>query len=102
MKTIIRSGLPLLAAAQLWAQTMPVHPGFTLTSLRPSGFNPMVSGMDFLSDGRMVVSTWDPTGSVYIVENVESGDSSKIKVKTIAQGLAEQVVQGLFGEGQAA
>ena len=40
-------------------------------------------------DGCLVVSTWDAAGSVWILENVQSGDPSKIKVKRIAFGLAE-------------
>ena len=66
-----------------------IHPSYTLTQARPEGFLPKVSGMDFLPDGRLVVSTWDALGAVYLLENVESGDPSKIKVKRIAQGLAE-------------
>ncbi len=66
-----------------------VHPSYTLSQARPEGFLPKVAGMDFLSDGRLVVSTWDAMGGVYLLENVPSGDPKKIKVKRIAQGLAE-------------
>ena len=66
-----------------------VHPAFTLSQARPDSFEPKVGGMDFKKDGRLVVSTWDAAGSVWILENVQSGDPSKIKVKRIAFGLAE-------------
>jgi cytochrome c len=66
-----------------------VHPSFTLSQARPNDFLPKVAGMDFMSDGRLVVSTWDPTGGVYMLSNVKSGDPSKITVKRIASGLAE-------------
>lgn len=66
-----------------------VHPSFTLTQARPDLFMPKVGGMDFLSDGRMVVCTWDAAGSVYILENVAQGDPEKIIVKEIGSGLAE-------------
>lgn len=66
-----------------------VHPSYDLTQARPSEFTPKVGGMDFLSDGRMVISTWDPAGSVYILENVDQDDPSKIKTKLIGSGLAE-------------
>lgn len=66
-----------------------VHPAFTLSQARPDDFQPRVGGMDFLSDGRLVVCTWDSLGPVYIVEGVQSGDPSKMKVKRIASGLAE-------------
>lgn len=66
-----------------------VHPSYDLSQARPNDFLPKVGGMDFLSDGRMVVSTWDAAGSVFILDGVQSGDPSKITVKTIAKGFAE-------------
>ena len=66
-----------------------VHPAFDLSQARPDGFQPRVGGMDFLSDGRIVVCTWDSVGPVYIIDNVNSGDPSKMTVKKIASGLAE-------------
>ena len=60
-----------------------------LSQARPAEFLPKVSGMDFRSDGRMVLTTWDAMGGVYLLDNVESGDPKKIKVKLIAKGLAE-------------
>ena len=66
-----------------------VHPSYDLSQARPDIFTPKVGGMDFLSDGRMVISTWDPAGSVYILDNVASGDPSKITTKLIGSGLAE-------------
>lgn len=66
-----------------------VHPAYTLNQARPDEFLCKVAGMDFLPDGRLVVSTWDAMGGVYILDNVESGDPKKIKVKLIAKGLAE-------------
>ncbi|MBR9919644.1 MAG: DUF1080 domain-containing protein [Bacteroidetes bacterium] len=66
-----------------------VHPSYDLSQARPDDFYPKVAGMDFLSDGRMVISTWDAAGTVYLLEGVESGDPAQIKVKQIAEGLAE-------------
>jgi cytochrome c len=66
-----------------------VHPSYRLTQARPDEFLPKVAGMDFLPDGRLLVTTWDALGAVYVLENVASGDPKKIKVKRIAQGLAE-------------
>lgn len=66
-----------------------VHPSYDLSQARPWDFLPKVGGMDFMSDGRLAVSTWDPTGSVYLLSNVSSGDPSKITIKQIASGLAE-------------
>lgn len=66
-----------------------VHPSFDLSQARPDDFQPKVAGMDFLPDGRLVVSTWDSTGAVYILKGVQGDDPEKIEVKKFAQGLAE-------------
>ena len=66
-----------------------VHPSFDLSTARPSTFLPKVAGLDFKTDGTLVVSTWDAGGEVHIIENADSGDASKMSVKTIASGLAE-------------
>ncbi|MEM9545556.1 MAG: family 16 glycoside hydrolase [Bacteroidota bacterium] len=66
-----------------------VHPSFTLFQARSEDFTPKVGGIDFLSDGRMLVSTWDAAGSVYIVENHKSENPDEIIHKLFAQGLAE-------------
>ncbi|MEL6719431.1 MAG: family 16 glycoside hydrolase, partial [Bacteroidota bacterium] len=66
-----------------------VHPSFDLCQARPEGFTPKVGGMDFLSDGRLVVSTWDAEGGVYIVDGVDGCDPTAITTKKIAGGLAE-------------
>lgn len=66
-----------------------VHPSFDLSQARPDDFLPKVGGMDFMSDGTLAISVWDPSGGVYLLSNVSSGDPSKIKVKQIASGLAE-------------
>lgn len=66
-----------------------IHPSFTLTQARPDAFQPPVGGMDFLPDGRLVVSTWDSLGAVYILDGVQGKNPEAIKVKRIAFGLAE-------------
>lgn len=75
-----------------------VHPSFSLSQARPEGFEPKVGGLDFLPDGRLVVSTWTSDGAVYVLDGVQSGDPSQIKVKQVASGFAEplglKVVEG--------
>ncbi len=75
-----------------------VHPAFDLFQARPEAFEPMVGGLDLLDENRLVVSTWDPHGSVYIVEHFRSDDPAQIRVQRIAHGLAEplgvKVVEG--------
>ena len=79
IKSIPGDTLPLTA----------VHPAFDLYQARPESFKPMVGGIDFFSDGRMLVSTWDAEGSLYIVENYTAKNPDEIKVERIAKGLAE-------------
>ena len=71
------------------AALVDVHPSFDLSQARPNAFAPKVGGMDFLSDGRLVISTWDSEGNVYILENTQSKNPEDIQVKKIASGLAE-------------
>jgi cytochrome c len=66
-----------------------LHPVFKLVNIRPESFQPKVAGMDFLPDGRLVVSTWSPEGSVYILDGIHGNDPAGVKVKEIASGLAE-------------
>ncbi|WP_410598558.1 family 16 glycoside hydrolase [Amycolatopsis sp. lyj-90] len=77
-------GLPLNA----------VHPGFTLTNLRPNGFQPQVTGMDWLPDGRLAIATWGGSdkvlGEVHVLSNVSGNtDPSKVQTKRVASGLKE-------------
>ncbi|MFE5514833.1 lectin [Streptomyces sp. NPDC056529] len=71
-----------------------VHPNYTLTDLRPKGFEPQVSAMDWLPDGRLAVTTWggsnNTTGEVYLLGNVTgSTGPDKVTVKKVASGLKE-------------
>src|SRR3954469_10128460 len=64
-----------------------VNPNYDITNLRPPGFEPHVSGLDFLPDGRMVLTTsgdvssggWVPnpdSGEVYILDHVTGATSA--------------------------
>lgn len=75
-----------------------VHPSFDLTTPRPKDFDPRVGGIDFYPDGRMLLCTWDPDGAVYEISGTETGDPSKVKVKRIAQGLAEPLGIKIVGK----
>ena len=89
--------IPYVPPAAVGGEVMPgdasplvdVHPSFDLFQARPDDFEPKVGGIDFLSDGRMLVCTWSPEGPVYAVENWQSGQPASMKVKKIASGLAE-------------
>src|SRR5258705_1721906 len=66
-----------------------VHPSYDLSTIRKHDFRPRVGGLAFLPDGRLLVTTWDSVGGVYLMDGVETGDTTKIRVKRIASGLAE-------------
>jgi cytochrome c len=66
-----------------------VHPSFDLAQARPANFSGRIGGMDFMSDGSLLVSTWDSLGPVYKLEGVQGDDPESIKVTRIATGLAE-------------
>ncbi|MCO1594739.1 ricin-type beta-trefoil lectin domain protein [Micromonospora sp. RHAY321] len=85
-----------------------VHPGYTLTNLRPTGFQPKVTGMDWLPDGRLVISTWGGSdqsgtsqdGEVWIMNNTGGATTpGNVTTKKIAGGLKEpmglKVVDGV-------
>ncbi len=82
-----------------------VNPNYTLTNLRPEGFQPQVSGMDWTADGRLVIATWggslNTLGEVYVLDGVTGQtDPSKVTYKKIASGLREpmglKVVDGMI------
>ncbi|GIJ55425.1 discoidin domain-containing protein [Virgisporangium aurantiacum] len=82
-----------------------VHPGYTLTNLRPSGFEPQVTGMDFFADGRLAITTWGGTdnllGEVWILGNVTGATSPAQVTRTrFASGLKEpmgiKIVDGII------
>lgn len=64
------------------------HPNMQVNDLTPELLNFKVSGIDFLSDGTMVVATWDKWGSVYLVKNYSQG-RDKMQLTRFAAGLAE-------------
>jgi hypothetical protein len=78
-------GLPLVG----------VHPDYTLTNLRPDGFEPQVTGMDWLPDGRLAIATWGGAqesviGEVYLIDGVTGNtDPSRVTTKRIASDLKE-------------
>jgi cytochrome c len=75
-----------------------VHPAFELSQARPDTFQPRVAGLDFFEDGRMVITTWDSTGAVYVLDNLKQTDHNKITYKKIAFGLAEPLGLKVIGK----
>ena len=66
-----------------------LHPSYNVTTIHKNDFRPRVGGLAFLPDGRLLVTTWDIIGGVYLLTGVTTGDTNKITVKRIASGLGE-------------
>ncbi|MCE9557898.1 MAG: DUF1080 domain-containing protein [Armatimonadetes bacterium] len=62
-----------------------VHPSYNLTAIRTPEFKSGISGMDFSSNGDLILCTSD--GNVYRIANFKAGAASTIKSKLIARGL---------------
>lgn len=75
-----------------------VHPAFDLYQARPPEFEPRAGGIDFFDDGRMVVASWDPEGTIYIVENYTDHNPQNIRITPIAKGLAEPLGIKVVGD----
>ena len=87
-----------------------VNPNYDLTNLRPPGFEPHVSGMDFLPDGRMVLTTsgdvsaggWVPnpeSGEVFILSHVTGTTStSQVTYTKVAGGLRNPMGIQVIGD----
>ena len=73
-----------------------LHPGFDLTTIRNEGFRPKVGGLDFLSDGRLVICNWDPEGGVYLIEGAQG--EGPFSAKRFAAGLAEPLGLTVVGD----
>ena len=87
-----------------------VNPNYTLTNLRPPAFQPHVSGMDFLPDGRMVLTTsgdvsaggWVPnpdSGEVFVLSNVTGSTSvDQVTYTKVAGGLRNPMGIQIIGD----
>ena len=100
-KGIDKMSLPMSVVTKIPGDRNPVtamHPSFTLSQARPDSFEKKIGGMDFLSDGRLLVSTWDSDGAVYLLEGVGKGDPENITYKKVAFGLAEPLGLKVVGD----
>ncbi len=61
-------------------------PGFEASLAHPNNFNPLVSGLDFLSDGRMVLlhSSYTDKGSIIYLVDGAAGPREQMKFTKIA------------------
>ncbi len=87
-----------------------VYPGYTLTDLRPEGFEPMVAGLDWTDDDRLAVVTsgsvspggWveDPEpGEVFLLDNVTGETSAdQVTYEKVATDLFNPMGVAVIGE----
>lgn len=74
-----------------------LHPSFYVYNLCPDGFEPKVTGLDFQTDGRLMLGTWNKDGGLYAISEVTGAHpnpSVKIYTKEVAQSLGLKVVEG--------
>ena len=74
------------------------HPATVLRDMTPPGIDSTIGGIAFQPDGTMVVSTWDYTGSVYLIRGYESGNPDDLKISLFADGLQEPLGVACVGE----
>ncbi len=86
---VVNSAAKLPTKPGFGASLEGVHPSYDLTDLSTPGFKPKVGAMAFLPDGRLLVTTWDAVGGLYVLDGVTGKNPAEIKVKRIASGLAE-------------
>lgn len=72
-----------------------VHPAFELENLIPEGFEPKVGGMDFRSDGKLVITSWDRDGAVFLIDLEKPIEQ---RVQRIAEGLQEPLGLQFVGD----
>jgi len=91
-----------------------VHPGWTLSAIRPDWFEPMIGAMAFASDGRLIVGTFSPLqrddrtlpdidskqpDKLFALSGVTSDNPVDVRVQVAADGLFEPC--GLCAVGDA-
>lgn len=74
------------------------HPATVLRDMSPKGIKSTIGGIAFRSDGTMVVSTCDYTGSVYFIRGYESGNPDDLKISLFADSLLEPLGIACVGE----
>jgi hypothetical protein len=83
---LIALSFTLTLVSSIYSQS---HPGYDITTIRGTNeptFDPLVGDMEFLSDGRLVVTEWGVPANVYIYSGL-TGDFSNVRVDRFATGL---------------
>jgi len=63
-----------------------IHPAYDVFQAKGPGFNPRISGIDFLPDGRLVICSWDEDGDAGTLV-CATDDWRESRIKPFAYGL---------------
>lgn len=87
-----------------------VNPNYTLVDIRPAGFDPKVSGLDFTDDGRLALVTtgdvsaggWTPnprSGELYLLDGVQTATGpADVTATKVAGGLFNPMGVDVIGD----
>lgn len=98
MQRTVLSALVSLSLVSLAAAQRPgdrknvtaINPAYAVEHIRPAAMSWPIGGMDWLSDGRLVVTSWTDPYGVFILSDAITGDTPKsASVKQFATGLSE-------------
>jgi len=71
-----------------------IHPDFEILPLRPGGLKPQVTGLEFLSNGDLLVLTHEPVrdnnyvpGKLFLIKNPSARLESEMELVELASGL---------------
>lgn len=90
-------GVPYVASTDydVLPRLREVHPSFDLDNLAPPGFEPKVGGLAFRPDGKLLVTSWDHDGAVFLLDPQAPEET---RVRRIAEGLHEPLGIATVGE----
>lgn len=96
-------GAALLTGQSVYAimdVTNQMHPGWSGTIIHPASFSAHITGIDFVKNGDMIVSSCcvgpgDSEDGIYQLGNVTGNDANAVTVKKIASGFMHGMCHGI-------
>jgi len=81
--------LTLLCITSLWGDGLnEIHPGYTFSKIHPDEPEFLVSGLEMLSNGDLVICNWGNPGDIWIMENPGGEDRT---LRRFAKGLNQSL-----------
>ncbi len=90
--------ITLFFLQQVFSLNQTLHPGYDLITIRPANFQPKVTGIDFLSDGKMILTVTDlkpkkhstnDEAKIYLLTGTEGTSNAGVTVKEYATGFTD-------------